>query len=274
MLTCNFCGHKKQCQCTEFLETDDFMCYFCNYRCHVCKRDLCTTCCGVCRRCWVFYCRDCHENRHDCIGYRKPKNLLYGGQWECASITTDYSDEYSDSDEYTSLEDLLGQCIQCSEDIIEEEDTGHCPTCEYYNEINEYVLCKRCIDTCQICHEEYCTNCMILYHEPCEQWKMCPTCHNEVSVLLKCVECGVDTYCDTCQSTCNECAQPICKACRITYNSNDEPHVYWACRACAITLDLMQTEWARLFQGRHCYSYYFFYHRSSNKSVNYKDQPK
>ncbi len=237
MQVCNYCGHERQCHCTEFFPSDDFLCYYCHFRCHMCKRDLCPACIGLCRYCRLFFCRDCHVKRHETC---RRSSLLPQGEWQYASAIE--SDSYSDSDYYSdSHVESISTCIQCQDDIEDEEDVGHCSSCEYYNEINSYKLCKKCIDTCQICQQEYCTNCMILYHEPCEQWKLCPSCKSEVSKLDRCVECSSDSCCEFCLHLCKVCLVPICERCLVECKQGDGDG--WICNGCARTVpDPMQID--------------------------------
>jgi hypothetical protein len=155
---------------------------------------MCKECVRKCILCNGEYCRGCF--------YLEPHTC-----W----LSSESESEVSEVEE----KELL-KCFQCN-DVIEceikedeKEMFGHCPQCEYYNEINGYNLCKSCIITCQFCDEEMCQNCMTMYHEPCEQWMMCKMCHSEWSRKDgPCDNCGSYVHCADCASECCEQVREI-----------------------------------------------------------------
>ncbi len=136
------------------------------------------------------------------------------------------------------------QCVQCNSAITNQHELGHCPQCEYFNEINDLKLCKNCIVTCQFCEQELCINCMNMYHEPCEQWRACQKCHYEMSFDdVPCEDCETEDFCNDCQPKCHMCHKTVCDTCH-QRNSSDGGNVR-TCLACRIQLNqnCMESDW-------------------------------
>ncbi len=186
------CGSHVECGCT----VKAFHCKSCKdeYFCDHCNRNLCKECDYECILCNDHFCQKCfYRDIHKC--------------WN--------SDEASEEEIVKTKQTI--KCIQCNDEIEgdnDEEMFGQCSHCEYYNEINGYKLCKKCVSPCRVCNVELCVNCMIIYHEPNEHRTTCQKCHEEWSLLDgPCDDCETYDSCFNCQIECKDCKQILCESC-------------------------------------------------------------